>query len=78
MVREAQLLNDDQDQNGGPALISPQKWKTATLHYDVTVTNPTTPPYSKEVKTHAINGAAVQRAQQFKMRKYAQDFHPSS
>jgi len=87
VIREAHLLNEDQDQTGGPRSDFTTKRIDITTgrqrhqHYDVTVTNPASPSYTKEVKTHAINGAAAQRAHQFKMRKYssfvdAQDFHP--
>jgi len=50
-------------------------------HYDVTVTNPSNISYTKEVKSHLINGAAARRAHQLKIRKYSnsidqRDFHP--
>ena len=83
MVREVQLLNEDQDQNGGPRSDFTTKridiitGRQLHQHYNVTVTNPASPSYTKEVKTHAIDGAAPS-VQNTKYSSFvdAQDFHP--
>jgi hypothetical protein len=87
VIREAHLLNQDSVQDGGPRSDFTTKRIDLTTgrqrhqHYDVTVTNPSSPSYIREVKSQANNGAAAQRAHQYKIRKYSkfvdeQDFHP--